>query len=418
MASSVSSFEVPFKIFDLSIDEYKYWNNYKDLNPNHTYEVQYLVGKPGYIKANNNSDKSYHLKVCPEPSITNVSIHFYSHIKDLTCEISPFVKSIKINFKYEYFMDSFGKHKNKVIEDLLLLLSHLPSTLECLDLSQVITPIHINIVQYLPIGIKKYISLGLSYDNLENFPVGIEYLHIYMNYELNKEYNFNSLIHGLITLKISNADCVCCDFIDFCNLPVTLKNLYLLYYNKRIYGLPQDLEILVIDNYYYCPRKNPSITSQYEREDYINTREDIIYEKIDKYVSASDRTDMNPKILSILPDSLKVLRINCCQGFFLDKYPSTLEYLDVNGYVNLELLPLTVKGVGLYGYNLYENEPIIPEHIITIYTRDVDIKQLPAHIKRVIVIIDNTDYGNTMFVRIGDTNFEMQTYNSDKAFNF
>ena len=56
-------------------------------------------------------------------------------------------------------------------------------------------------------------------------------------------------------------------------------------------------------------------------------------------------------------------------------------------------------------------------NITTIYTEDDFIKQLPAHIKRVIITIKHPGGTAASKVRVGDITFEINSYNTDECFD-
>jgi hypothetical protein len=234
----------------------------------------------------------------------------------------------------------------------------------------------IKVGKSLPKGLKSYITIRTFNDDLENLPNTLEYLCLFLNNEVSiaDTYNFNFLPLTLETLSIhlpTRGDCV---IPELNNLPVNLKYLELDNYTHTLATLPSGLETLIIHNYYYIADEHP------------------------------------------LPPNLKILQIVNCNNLNIREYPVKLENLDINIKVDLEKLPSTVKGIGLYNFNLEANTPKLPLNITTIYTNDEEIKQLPAHIKRVIVIIKRKDWGNIMTARIGDVSFEMDTYNTDQVF--
>ena len=113
-----------------------------------------------------------------------------------------------------------------------------------------------------------------------------------------------------------------------------------------------------------------------------------------------------------LPSGLKIFRINrCLFSLTINTYPPGLEHLDIPIQVDISILPPTLKSVGLYGFNLEENEIELPENITTIYTEDHHIKYVPPHITKVIVIYkapaDSSSLGYDVSIRMGKVLFRI-----------
>jgi hypothetical protein len=351
-----------YRIYDKTIRGYKYWNNYDELIKGHEYEVEYYIGSPNYMNSNILRIKDI---------IPNAHIIFYNHLnKELEYEISSGLKKLRISSQLNFENRTDSYHK-LIEQDLIKLLKFLPSDLEYLNLYGIIQDIKIYSV--LPPGLKKYTTIKYYNEDLDNLPNTLEYLSVSFNNEeeLSNKYNFNFLPITLNTLilKIPDRDYI---IPELCHLPPNLKVLEIDNYMYSLTSLPSSLEKLIISHYWFL--------------------EDV----------------------HILPSNLKILQITTCNDLNIPEYPPTLEYLDIHIKVDLTKLPLSVKGLGLYNFNLKANTPEIPLNINTIYTNDEEIKQIPAHIKRVIII--RQDLGNIMTARIGDVSFEMDTFNREEAF--
>ena len=298
--------------------------------------------------------------------------HFYIHINinsnlDFSISKTPPLDNLFIKFNYENISnleDKVNKILEQVHEDTIYLnLYNLTGK--------------IKVGKSLPRGLKSYTTISKFDDNLDNLPNTLEYLCVFLNNEvkISDKYNFNFLPITLETLIINlptRGDYYVIP--ELCNLPINLKFLELDNYTHTLATLTSGLETLIIHNYRFIADEHP------------------------------------------LPPNLKVLQILNCNDLNIPEYPSQLEYLDIHIKVDLKKLPLTVKGVGLYNFNLKTNTPEIPLNITNIYTNDEEIKQLPAHIKKVIVIIIRKDYNNLISSRIGDVIFEMNTYNTEEVF--
>jgi hypothetical protein len=306
--------------------------------------------------------------------------HFHIHIEinsnnNFTISRTPLLDSLFISFGLRYFQDNSINNaigipknmENKVIK----ILENLHEEILYLNLIQINYKIKVN--QYLPRGLKEYTTIANFDDDLDNLPNSLKYLCVFLHNEdeLINKYNFNFLpvtLHTLI-LNIHNHDYI---IPELNNLPINLKNLDIDRYNHTLATLPSGLEKLIIYNYF-------NIADEH-----------------------------------ILPRNLKVLQMCNCNDLNIKEFPPQLKYLDIHMKVDLDKLPLSIKGVGLYNFNLEANTPEIPLNITSIYTNDKEIKQLPAHIKRVIII--RQDLGNIITARIGDVSFEMDTFNREEAF--
>lgn len=386
------------KIYDKTFERYKYWNNYEDMHPEHKYEVHYTVGELAYANSN-------FLNITSN-KIPNIVITLENHISDFACFMCPGIKSLKI------LKPSYG---NKDFEDnLLVILSKIPASVEEIDLSQIRSRVKTCITPFLPSGLKKYKTARNSCDQLENLPFGLEYLKVWLNY--NFKYNFNFLPSSLVSLCIKSNDLDNrLENLEFGNLPISLKELYLDYYNFKLINLPPQLEKLIIENYFMKCKciSNRSLIDEASNESYLDV---IVDEEYFNKDLLDHHKDCN--CISVLPDSLKVFQIiEKCQGLYIEQYPPGLEYIDVDKRLNLVALPASVKGVGLYGYNLADEPLDLPANITTIYTSCNQIKSLPQTVKKLIIITENLDDDKTIEVKIGDVVVETSFYNTDNVFH-
>jgi hypothetical protein len=355
------------KIYDKTLQTYKNWNDLKDLDPSHVYEAQY---KLGYEYAN-----------CNFLNITSIISHAVigldEHVPNLVCEITQELKSLRIQRILK---------TNKYFEqNLCVILNSLPENLVELDLGEIQMGVKRCITPYLPKGLKKYKTIKKCNDQLENLPCGLEYLSITMNSNRDPDsYKLDFLPHSLFSLSVFCNDLgIKLDYLKFENLSSCLKELYLDYYNYELINLPDQLEKLIITNYYYNSSRDEQI------------------------------------IINKLPTNLKTFQIckwHSNKNSNIIEYPSTLEHLDIDCKVDITKLPPTLKSLSLYGFNLGENIIELPENINTVYTSDDYIEQLPAHVKRVIIIIKHPGGTASTRVRVGDVLFEIESFNTDECF--
>jgi hypothetical protein len=245
-----------------------------------------------------------------------------------------------------------------------------------------------DIIQYLPHNLKRYATPFNYTESLDNLPQLLEFLTLY---PANPNYTYAFLPLTLHTLEIRNRDYIDSNsdyavLPELTNLPPGLKVLSLGEYKYNLASLPEGLEKLLID--YYSYYKNDSIEL-------------------------------------VIPPNLKILKIN---KWMIDNkikyesilkiiYPESLEHLDIDCKVDITKLPPNLKSLGLYGFKLLSNTIELPENIVTVYTRDAYIVHLPAHIKRVIIIINNDCWGvSCSRVQVGVVLFELNTYNTDECF--
>lgn len=239
----------------------------------------------------------------------------------------------------------------------------------------------LEVVPYLPRNLKRFDTMTNVNESIDNLPPTLEYLAVLPT---NRDYSYAMLPLTLHTLEIKNNDCTndgtTAPIIlpELAHLPVNLKVLSLDSYKYNLASLPEGLEKLIITNYHFSSG---------------HTGEELI-----------------------MPPNLKILHICKCNDLIINQYPPTLEYLDIDIKVDISMLPATLKGVGLYGFDLAINVIDLPENIVTVYTGDDCIKNLPASVKRVIIIIIHPGFGSGMYAKIGDVTIEMESYNTDRVF--
>jgi len=286
--------------------------------------------------------------------------------------------------KYDYSKLNPIDYSKKLIDFLKLL----PENTKSVKLySNCSTLVNQDIIQYLPQNLKRYYTFFNYTESLDNLSQSLELLSVY---PANPNYNYAFLPLTLHTLEIVNdnyynSKSVNITLPELAHLPPGLKVLSLNKYTHNLDSLPEGLEKLLITNYH-----NLDKSTEFNIPPYLKTFQ--IYKWTDDNASATD------------------------YGYGINKYPANLEHLDIDCKVDITKLPATVKSLGLYGFNLSSNIIELPENIITIYTDEDFIEQLPAHIKRVIVVIKHPSGTDCSRVRVGDVLFEVNSHNTDECF--
>lgn len=293
---------------------------------------------------------------------------------------SPIPPNCKFIFEYYAHDDIFFKpleYKTKLINFLKLL----PIDTYSIDLSSILSKtIQQDITQYFPKNLKKYHTYTEYRVSIDNLPQSLEILSLY---PANQDYTYLFLPLTLHTLEIKNYDYQNANIIlpELAHLPLGLKVLSLDSYTHSLASLPEGLEKLLITNY-HCSDEN-----------------------IEFYMLPNLKTFQICKWV----DNYKIHNVK--------EYPASLEHLDIDCHIDIGKLPPTLKSLGLYYYDLSSTVIDIPMNITTIYTEDDFIKQLPAHIKRVIITIKHPGGTGDSKVCVGDVIFEINSYNTDECFN-
>lgn len=295
------------------------------------------------------------------------------------------------NFIIEYDNHNFIPVKFR--ERLINFLKLLPENTNSVKLYSICsTKIQQDIIQYLPRNLKKYGTLSYYTETLDNLPPSLEFLSLH---PANPDYIYAYLPLTLHTLEIRNTNCV--TLPELVHLPPGLKVLFLDDYKHNLASLPEGLEKLLITYY-----QNLDTCSKFSFPPNLKT----LY--ICNWISRS--IDIGVKCRHIKTPSAE-------PEYEIKEYPVGLEHLDIDCKVDITKLPPTLKSLGLYGFNLSSNIIKLPDNITTIYTADDYIEQLPAHIKRVIIIRDDNCCGtNCSRVRVGDVLFEINTHNTNECF--
>lgn len=284
----------------------------------------------------------------------------------------------------------------KCQERLVNFLKLLPENTKSVELSSICyTIIQHDIIQYLPRNLKKYKTPSDYTESLDNLSPLLELLSVSPAIS---DYNYAFLPLTLHTLEIKNSHYA--SLPEFINLNPGLKVLSLDNYTHNLASLPEGLEKLFITYY-----NNTDTCTEFRFPPNLKTLQICNWTSRELDIGVKRGHTKTP---SAEPES------------GIKEYPVGLEHLDIDSKVDITKLPSTLKSLGLYGFNLSSNIIELPANIMTIYTEDDYIEQLPAHIKRVVIIIKN-DYSsccgvNCYRVRVGDVLFEIDTPNTDECF--
>jgi hypothetical protein len=343
-----------------------------------------------------------HTTILYKPNIERNILYIPNHYKNfmITIELSndidieldsPILEDCSFIIEYDKY-DKYDKNKFTVLkcmERLINFLKLLPANTKSINISSICsTDIQQDIIQYLPRNLKKYYTLENYIESLDNLPPSLEFLSVY---SANVDYSYAFLPLTLHTLDIKGSIVL----PELANLPPGLKVLSLDYYKYNLATLPEGLETLIITNYYYLDTCTEigDIPPNLKTLQFCSCKEDTI-----DYRVCSKKPSKYPE-------------------YGIKKYPIGLEHLDIDCKVDITKLPLTLKSLGLYGFELSSNIIQLPENITTIYTNDDYIEYLPSHIKRVIIINNGDCCGvNSARVQVGDVIFEMSTYNIAEYF--